>query len=143
MSSYTHVVCCVDGTDSSKSVEARAARAADLEGARLSVVHVVSPSMVVVGDSRSGKPVGGSTEARLQDAQKWLDERASRDPSSAGVIIQSANAGEALCEWAKKNGASLLVVGQREGSILENLGSTANYVVRHAPCDILVVHGGD
>jgi universal stress protein A len=139
---YTHVVCCADRRESFEGIEARAARAAALEGARLSIVHVVNPSMLIMGDSQSGQPLGGSTESRLKDAESWLDECASRNPSSEGVILEGANAGEALCEWADKNDASLLVVGQREGDIMANLGSTANYLVRHAPCDVLVVHSG-
>lgn len=132
--SYSHVACCIDRTEASERVQARGAELADLFGARLSVVHILTPA-ISVGGTTATTPAG-----RHAEAQSWVEQRASQDEGAHGVVVEGTNIGEAVCVWAAENEISLLVVGQREGSILENIGSSANYVVRHAPCDVLVAH---
>jgi universal stress protein A len=48
---------------------------------------------------------------------------------------------EAIVAAAKDSGAELIIVGKhgRHGALAALLGSTAEHVVRHAPCDVLVV----
>jgi universal stress protein A len=135
---YAHVACCVDRSEMSEPVQGRAAKIADLTGARLTLLHVITPSMVTIGDAGAER----SAVERRKDAQRWLDGLVARYPTSTGVIIESGNIGEALDGWVAANDASLLIVGQREGDVLTALGSTASYVVRHAPCDVLVVNRG-
>ena len=66
-----------------------------------------------------GRPGGGSAEARTMTG----------DP---GVV---------LVDLAVEVGADLLVVGRRGGDFVARmlLGSVAERVVQHAPCDVLVV----
>jgi nucleotide-binding universal stress UspA family protein len=99
----------------------------------------LTPSAVFVGDVRSA---GGAyaPEERRAYAKRWLDARAASGGNAAAVLLEGRNVGESLCRWATQNDVSLLVLGQREGGLVAALGSTANYAVRHAPCDVLVVH---
>lgn len=50
--------------------------------------------------------------------------------------------GRVICELAQNWQANLIVVGRRGTSSLNELflGSVSNYVLHHAPCEILVVH---
>lgn len=54
---------------------------------------------------------------------------------------QSGDAGQQICNYAKKWGADLIVIGRRGRKGLSELflGSTSNYVVHHACCSVLVV----
>lgn len=49
--------------------------------------------------------------------------------------------GQAICEAATNDGASLVVVGTHNKGFLAKsfLGSVSTHVVRHAPCPVLVV----
>lgn len=51
--------------------------------------------------------------------------------------------GAAICKLARTWGADLIIVGshKRKGLSEMLLGSVSNYVVHHAPCSVMVVHG--
>lgn len=55
----------------------------------------------------------------------------------------NGNPGSAICKQAKTWGADLIIVGShgRKGLSEMLLGSVSNYVVHHAPCSVMVVHG--
>jgi nucleotide-binding universal stress UspA family protein len=67
---------------------------------------------------------------------------------AAGVRAEfSQTAGDppqVICNTAKSWAADLIVVGShgRKGLGELLLGSVSNYVMHHAPCSVLVVHGG-
>jgi nucleotide-binding universal stress UspA family protein len=67
------------------------------------------------------------------------------DPAPAGLearVIEGAP-GPALCQLATDVGASALIIGSRgRGGIKRAfLGSVSDYVVRNAPCPVLVSRG--
>lgn len=128
----------IDFSPSSRSALARAAEwARDLE-VPLHAVHVVelpsvaSRSMYVsMGDPawfHEAKPKAGL----LMDT--WLEPY----PEAKGEVLSGPPA-ETLMAAADKD--TLLVIGQVGHSAIEHLlfGSTAAKVIRHAPCDVLVV----
>lgn len=53
------------------------------------------------------------------------------------------NPGPAICKLAKTWDANLIIVGSHGRKRLSEmlLGSVSNYVVHHAPCSVMVVHG--
>lgn len=59
--------------------------------------------------------------------------------------VVEGHAGPAICELAAELGVSLIVVGSHGKGFLARtvLGSVSEYVVRHAPCPVLVVHRHD
>ena len=63
-----------------------------------------------------------------------------------GDILQAREAGHAIVDEAVELGAQMIVLGVErnapEGAAL-NLGKTAEYVLRHAPCAVLVVQRED
>jgi nucleotide-binding universal stress UspA family protein len=74
----------------------------------------------------------------LAHAQKFAAERFSREISTR--LVRARQSGEAVAGEAREGGIDLLVMGYHQphtlGEIL--LGSTAQYVVRHAPCRVIV-----
>jgi nucleotide-binding universal stress UspA family protein len=138
--SYERVACCVDLTDRSRLVQARAAEVADMAGARLTIVHVTPPPATAPSGviPTSTTPAGAIVDMHAH-LDSWIEELASRDADADAVLIESLDVGHALCEWAEEDGISLIVMGAREGGAVTKLGSTATYMARHAPCDVLIV----
>jgi nucleotide-binding universal stress UspA family protein len=67
---------------------------------------------------------------------------------AAGVAVEfSQNVGDpaiTICAVAKSWEADLILVGSRGRRGLSELvlGSVSNHIMHHAPCSVLVVHGG-
>ncbi|MEO0408534.1 MAG: universal stress protein [Cyanobacteria bacterium P01_A01_bin.135] len=59
------------------------------------------------------------------------------------VTQDMGNPGSVICKLAKRWDADLIMVGShgRRGLSEMLLGSVSNYVVHHAPCSVLIVHG--
>ena len=61
-----------------------------------------------------------------------------------GEILQARDTGHAIVDEAVELGVDSIVLGvmrrEQEGGPLD-LGKTADYVLRHAPCDVVVVRG--
>jgi len=67
-------------------------------------------------------------------------ERLQRRHVEARYLETSGEPADELVEKARELGADLLVIGRRNGDPLRALpGSVSSRVVRHAPCDVLVV----
>jgi len=139
--SYDRVACCVDLTDRSRGVQARAATLASMARAELIIVHVAPPPTTAPSGviPTTSVPPGATIDLHA-GLDSWLTQLASQDRSARAELIEGLDVGETLCDWAKANRISLIVTGSREGGMMSTLGSTANYLVRHAPCDVLVVH---
>jgi nucleotide-binding universal stress UspA family protein len=65
---------------------------------------------------------------------------------AAGLQVNSTQTsgspGRVICDLARSKAVDLIVVGRRGRTGLSEflLGSVSNYVVHHAPCEVLIVH---
>lgn len=130
-----------DDTEPSKRALERAADIAEKFGSQI-VVTSVAPVMVPSGTHGTAGIDPTDTPAEhhvdLEHAQSYLSGR------NLSAVLQPAigDAAEGIVEVAEQNGATLIVVGTREPSILERLlgTSVSGAVSRHAHCDVLIVH---
>ena len=136
-------------TDFSECAESALEYAADFarqSGARLLCLHVVEPTVPVVGYGPVVEPlppadVGGRLEEAAADE---LPRLAARE-ECAGLEVEEVLArGEAAAEIvrvARERGADLIVISSHGRTGLGRMlfGSTAESVVRHAHCPVLVV----
>ncbi|MGD1950831.1 MAG: universal stress protein [Leptolyngbyaceae cyanobacterium] len=82
----------------------------------------------------------------VEHAQSLLNQQVSETcqtgVNTSGVLLYG-NPGAQLCEIAQTWNADLVVVGSRGLSGISELliGSVSNYVLHHAPCSVLVIHG--
>jgi universal stress protein A len=141
MKNYQHILCAVDLSNENTIVAARAAQLARLNTARVSLLHVVEYI-----------PVDLSNELVLpqqQEIEEQLVERARQGIASLASELELAQVSEnvvvgstkaEIINFANTQQADLIVIGQhgRHG-FSRLLGSTANAVLHHAPCDVLAV----
>ena len=84
-------------------------------------------------------------DAPTPDEQRALLERSRTLLAQRGIeptlVATTSDPAEALIDAARDHGADLIVVGHTGSGYVTRalLGSTAENVLRHAPCDVLVV----
>lgn len=108
------------------------------------IVHVVHCEPDVSGDVQSfiGKA----------DIDAWHHEESGRAMKSVVNILQEGNVGfecheligftpQKIAEYAKKSGASAIVIGSHHHSPLLNAlrGSVSGRILEHSPCPVLLV----
>ena len=129
-----------DDTEPSKRALERAADLAERFGSRL-LITSVAPVMIPSGHGSAGvDPTDPPKqhEIELEHAQAYLAGR----NLSAELQPAIGDPANTIVEVADQNGATLIVVGTRQPSILERLlgTSVSGAVSRHAHCDVLIVH---
>ncbi|NEV62410.1 universal stress protein [Thiorhodococcus minor] len=146
---YKHLLLAVDFEKSSEPVVAKAARLAELLGARLTLLHVVEhipPAMESMYLGYSGEMALPAETLELEDE---LMEAAQREMQALadqlGVpaedrIVRAGATAHAIDEVAAELGVDLVVVGthSRHG-LLGIFGSTARSVMKGTSCDLLCV----
>jgi universal stress protein A len=134
------------GTDFSEGSDAAMAKAFSLAvtlHAVVDLVHVLEPG-VLVAPASLGSMALGDGPALFEEIDKALALRADQ-AQAAGLVCQTNSLqgfppGE-LVRHAKKTGGDLIVVGThgRTGIAHAVLGSTAERVVQHTVCPVLVI----
>lgn len=148
MSAYSTVVVGTDGSETSLVAVERAAAIAQDAGATLvlACAYEPAPDKVTARDRdilrEEAYQIVGSAPA--DDTVRTAQARAARVATSITVetaVVQGKPA-DVLTKLTAEHNADLLVVGNRGLNTLAGriLGSVPLDVVRHAGCDVLVVH---
>lgn len=126
--------------DSEAMVKAGAALAHAL-GAKAYLVHAFAPPLGFAGPLSPEPGLDGYLQLEQDRLRKGLEEQA-RAAGVAETLLEVGTPHRVLSDVAERIGAGLLVVGATEGGRLARLlGSTADRVLRRAPCPVLVVRG--
>lgn len=141
-----HILVATDLSEASSPALTKSLEFAKTFGAKLSVIHVFDPSPLV---PPIAIPAPRSMEASLEKEMadrigKELENlRATRlaGTDAAVVLEKHPNPALAICEYASKHGADLIIVGThgRTGISHVLIGSVAERVVRHAKVPVLTV----
>ena len=133
----TKVMVALRDAQSVESLVALACQVANGMDAELSALHVVEIPMATPIEAddevldRPGHDI-------LEHARRYAAKHFSRQVTTK--LLRARQAGEAIVGEASEQGIESLVVGYHQrhtlGEIL--LGSTVQYVVRHAPCRVIV-----
>ncbi len=149
---FASIVACVDFSDTSLDALKIAARLAAADGAKLHVLHVYQgpanlfpfvSSVVEVMDKANAQIKAEATQRVAQMIDTALKnagtECASLKPSVH--VNDAAGHGRGIVDFVTQHGADLVVLGTRGQTNLRDvlLGSTAERVLRSAPCSILAV----
>lgn len=131
----------VVGVDDTPTSAAAAERAAELARATQAPLHLVSAvegagasTVVTVGHDTWVDDVTSNRKQYLIDLTRdWEDV-------DITISCTSTSPARALTEHAEREGAEIIVVGNRRVQGASRvLGSVAGAVARHAPCDVYVV----
>ena len=131
----------VVGYDGSAPSERALERAATLVGSGGRVIVVTArPSLAPSGISSEAildTPPSDERGAMLERSRVLLNER----EIQATLVAADDDPAQALAQAARDEDAELIVVGHTGSGYVTRalLGSTAENVLRHAPCDVLVV----
>ena len=113
-------------------------------GSTLVLLHSVHVQYYVTSDeySRYDFPLlMQQAEKAARKQMRDLVEKPDWDGIKVEPSLQIGHAGDQICARATNHGADLIVTSTHGTTGFKHvlLGSTAEYVVRHAPCPVLVV----
>jgi universal stress protein A len=146
MIAYRHILLTADFSEYGETIATRAKSLAGSFQAKLSILHVLDD--IPMPDTGYGTliPVDEASEYDLLEAErgKLLALGAELGVDSADLWLIWGVPKDEIVRLAEKIAADLIVVGShgRHGLALL-LGSTANGVLHHAPCDLLAVRISD
>ncbi len=121
--------------------------ATQLQG-EVHLLHVIEQTIFIDADLVLITPIDEIIKAKQKGATQRLAAQAKRVETSVITHMEDTdnNSSQAICDFAKNLDADLIVIGRHgHKGMLEHmiLGSTAERVVRDAPCSVLVTmpHG--
>ncbi|TJY40768.1 universal stress protein [Cohnella pontilimi] len=132
-----------DGSDMSKRAAAVAGELAGRMASKVETVHVLElPRPVLTVETPVTVPP--QLESEFREAGKAIMEEGHRlvgSTADGGANLLQGPPGAAIVSRAEQIGCDLIVIGHRGLSGFERffLGSVSEYVLRHAPCPVLVV----
>lgn len=113
-----------------------------LHGAELHVIHVLEPMVSTTDFTWAGLNHAELEARRLEGATEALAEYVESigRPQVVSAVVRGKNH-EAICEYARAEAIDLIVLCTHGHSGLSHLllGSTAELVVRTAPCPVLTL----
>ncbi|HEX9802200.1 MAG TPA: universal stress protein [Gammaproteobacteria bacterium] len=140
---YRNILCALDLSQSSEATCERAIGLARQLGATLTLVHVIDHFPQDRSNTLFAPENNDPAEFREAQARKGLHEMAERLgylDAAYEVLFTTRSAWHEIVRFAKESNKDLVIVGGHGShGIVAMLGSTANNVVKHAPCDVLAV----
>lgn len=142
---FRKIVACIDFSDASREVAAEAVRLAAMEDAQVEFLHVwYEPWLVMSYDAPVADATTKFRDSYIQDLRQELHDFVAdkaRGSKFEEVMINGSNHGNVIAAHAKETGADLIIVGGRGRTNLKYmlLGSTAERLLIHLPCSLLVV----
>ena len=139
-----NILVAVDFSDSSKAALDYALSIADRFDAAVTLVHAVEP-YIHQEDlllETSLEDIDARWTRKQKEELEILRQSTVRNGTPSTVIVATGVAWTQIVETAKSRSADLIVIGTRGLTGLKHvlMGSTAERVVRHATCPVLVVH---
>ena len=140
---YTNILAAIDFSPASRTVIARAIELTQHYDARLTLVHVYEyfPPLDIA-DTPLGSVSWGVNEQELVELHREQLQTLAAEFADPPVLnkLLTGNPKDEIVGYARDQEVDLIVIGShgRHGIGLL-LGSTANAVLHHAPCDVLAV----
>jgi APA family basic amino acid/polyamine antiporter len=126
----------VAGHESHEAVEV-AARLATERAGRIVLLRVIVVPLEL--------PLDADLSEELEQADAVLDEaRATGAPYGVRTIeriVRARNAGRAIVDEADRRGSEIIVLGAPRGRHRNIFGHTVDYVLKNAPCRVMVAAG--
>lgn len=132
---YIHIAVCIDDTEAARHALAEARTLRALTHGKLTLVHVGTWPAGVAGGAAA---VMFDPYELEEPERRWLQEQADAVPEADSVFLRGFPP-RAVCDWARESGVDLLVAAPHKNLFERALvGSFAAFLVRHAPCSVLL-----
>ncbi len=145
---YKSIVACVDFSETSRDALSAAVRMAAQDGAALHILHVYQPAWKRLTRPPVRPELAGAFREALIGQLKAFCTAGTPEMEWSKAhfeVAESSSHGAGIVECVKAKGADLVVLGTRGKTNLRDvlMGSTAERVVRDAPCGILAIKPRD
>jgi nucleotide-binding universal stress UspA family protein len=144
---FTHILAPTDFSAPSERAVAAAAHLARAFGARLTILHVLESDFESAALAYGFRPMLAEyIEKTEQAAVEQLDAAAAAMKDlDVSILVTRGTASMEVVRTAREEGCDVIVIGTHGQSALRHMlfGSTAERVLRKAPCPVLAVPGGD
>ena len=142
--SFGHILCPVDFSPNSDRAMLYAGALAQRFGADLTVLHVIYDPLDITCSHIPHPPLEQLREELMRQAEQALQQRVRRRLGFLPRVKTALAAGppfRQIIRYAREHGADLIVMGTQGLSGLDRLimGSTAERVVRRAPCPVVSI----
>jgi nucleotide-binding universal stress UspA family protein/predicted transcriptional regulator len=138
---FGHVLVAIDGSESSLRAAGAAIELATFLHARLDILSVeeTAPRYVATQEESSREHL--AAVAHFEQLQAALRQRAQLRGVETHCAVLSGHEGQVVLDSIVEHGCDLLVLGHQGHSGVWGtfLGSTADKLVNHAPCSVLVI----
>ncbi|MGX7393892.1 universal stress protein [Carnobacterium mobile] len=140
---YAHVLVAVDGSESAKEAFEKAVLIAKRNNSELIIAHVIDSSSYNMGIESANFDVIEFDAAEMENLLiEYQDKAAEAKVRSVKTELFKGSPKLLLTqEIPEKYHADLIIVGSTGLNMIERwmIGSVSEYIIRHAPCDVLVV----
>jgi nucleotide-binding universal stress UspA family protein len=141
---FKNILVPVDFSDCSKRGLEYARRLARDFGSKLILLNSVAPEYYVSSDeyARYDLPrLMRETAALAREQMRNLIQKTDWEGIEVESCVQDGHPGDQICAAARDHAIDIIVTATHGRTGLKHvwIGSTAEYVVRHAPCPVLVV----
>ena len=144
MNDYKRILCVVDLSQENREIASRAAELAKHYSASLVLLHVVEHLPSEVSNNIVLPNQQSIEESLFASSEEVLDKlKAEIDAPDVSIKVVVGSTKHEIINIATSEKVDLIVIGRhgRHG-ISRLLGSTANAVLHHAPCDVLALRIG-
>lgn len=142
---YAHIAIATDFSEPSEAAIAVGAELAQRSGADVTLLHVFDPSpyMLLLEPRSPEEAEEAMGSAARKELQRLADSHLDAVERVHTVALRHPSAPAGICDYVAKHGIELVVVGTqgRTGLARILMGSCATRLLRHSPCDVLVVRG--
>jgi nucleotide-binding universal stress UspA family protein/predicted transcriptional regulator len=138
---FQHILAAVDGSESSLRAADAAIALAALLHARLDLISVEETAPRYVSTQEENRIEQSAATAYYERLHEPLRQKAEQQGVQVCSVIVSGHEGQNVLDYITQQQCDLLVLGYRGHSGVWGafLGSTADKLVSHAPCSVLVI----
>jgi nucleotide-binding universal stress UspA family protein len=137
---FERILVAIDGSQGANRALATALDLARMADAHLTALAIEGPLPAYAATIGEVDEVKRQKDRFFDGVAQDARDRADEAGVTLEVVVRAGHAAELITEYARENGADLVVVGHK-GHFLQDyvLGSTADRVAHHAHCPVMIV----
>ncbi|MDR3156693.1 MAG: universal stress protein [Lactobacillales bacterium] len=140
---YKHILIAIDGSKESDTAFKKAVNVAKRNEATLTITHIIDTrAFQTVSSFNDGILVEQATQTAKDTLEKYESKAKKEGCSNTKTIIEYGSPKFIIGkQLPKEENIDLILLGATGLNSIERffIGSVSEYVIRHAPCDVLII----